>query len=226
MYSCQVNMESEIVNFEILDTAGYVQDKSCNLEINMRWAEVFILMYSITDKCSFDDCSRLKFLINYNKKKRRLSAKDHTTDVPVILVGNKADQQFDRMVSFAEGRRRSQELGCIAFHEISVRENVDQTFIVFKEAYMTWKILSKYPKLKRSSSDHGAEALFNSASKFISWPLVFGENMCSSSRPEDATEFRARASTEGHMTMRSENSVSRYLPTLSTRSSICSYLKR
>lgn len=52
-----------------------VFQKSCNLEMNMRWADVFILVYSITDKCSFDDCSRLKFLINYNKKKRRLSAK-------------------------------------------------------------------------------------------------------------------------------------------------------
>jgi len=28
--------------------------------------------------------------------------------------------------------------------------------------------MSKNPKLKRSSSDHGAEALFNSASRFIS----------------------------------------------------------
>jgi len=115
MYTYQASMESESVNFEILDTAGYVQDvrkgwndeirnetntvpsrlsksfrnfvvrnppppvcvlqKSCNLEMNMRWADVFVLVYSITDKCSFDDCSRLKFLINYNKKKRRLSAK-------------------------------------------------------------------------------------------------------------------------------------------------------
>ncbi|KAF0747029.1 ras-related and estrogen-regulated growth inhibitor isoform X1 [Aphis craccivora] len=75
MYTYQVCMESETVNFEILDTAGYVQDESCNLEMNMRWADVFILVYSITDKCSFDDCSRLKFLINYNKKKRRLSTK-------------------------------------------------------------------------------------------------------------------------------------------------------
>ncbi|XP_050420100.1 ras-related and estrogen-regulated growth inhibitor isoform X2 [Adelges cooleyi] len=223
MYSHQVNIESETVNFEILDTAGYVQDKSCNLEFNMRWAEVFILVYSITDKCSFDDCSRLKFLINYNKKKRRLTAKDHTFDVPVILVGNKVDQQFDRMVSFTEGRRRCQELGCVAFHEISVRENVDQAFAVFKEAYMSWRTMTKNPKLKRSSSDHGAEALFNSASKFISWPLVFGD---SSNRPEDTPEFRARASTEGHMTMRSDNSKHRGLPNSSSRGSICGVTKK
>jgi len=228
MYTYQVSMESEMANFEILDTAGYVQDKSCNLEMNMRWADVFVLVYSITDKCSFDDCSRLKFLINYNKKKRRLSAKDHPFDVPVILVGNKVDQQYDRMVTYAEGRKRCEELGCVAFHEISVREDVDQAYAVFKEAFTCWKLMSKNPKLKRSSSDHGAEALFSSASRFISWPLVFGESACSpSNRSEDVPGFRARASTEGHVTMRSGTVVSsRYLPTLSARRSICSYLKK
>lgn len=31
-------------------------------------------MYSVTDKCSFDDCNRLKFLINYNKRRRKLGS--------------------------------------------------------------------------------------------------------------------------------------------------------
>lgn len=59
---------------------------------------------------------------------------------------------------------------------------------------------------------------------YAGWPLVFGES--ASNRPEDTTEFRARASTEGHMTIRSGTAVSRYLPTLSARGSICSYLKK
>lgn len=45
-----------------------------NLETNIRWAEVFILVYSVTDKCSFDECNRLKFLINYNKRRRKLGS--------------------------------------------------------------------------------------------------------------------------------------------------------
>jgi len=51
-------------------------------------------MYSVTDKCSFDECYRLKFLINYNKRKKRIgnSTKDPVVDVPVVLVGNKIDQ--------------------------------------------------------------------------------------------------------------------------------------
>lgn len=47
-------------------------------------------------------------------------------DVPVALVGNKNDQGADRMVSIEEGRKRSQEIGCVLFHEISVRESVEQ----------------------------------------------------------------------------------------------------
>lgn len=43
------------------------------LEKNIHEADAFILMYSVTDKCSFDDCNRLRFLINYNNKRRRRS---------------------------------------------------------------------------------------------------------------------------------------------------------
>jgi GTPase SAR1 family protein len=48
------------------------------------------------------------------------------TDVPVVLVGNKTDQWGDRMVTFEEGQRRSKEIGCVCFHEISVRESIEQ----------------------------------------------------------------------------------------------------
>lgn len=98
------------------------------METNIRWAEAFILMYSVTDKCSFDECYRLKFLINYNKRRRRIGSgsKDGFTEVPVVLVGNKIDQVQDRMISLEEGQKRSKEIGCVCFHEISVRESIDQ----------------------------------------------------------------------------------------------------
>lgn len=85
-------------------------------------------MYSVTDKCSFDECNRLKFLINYNKRRRKLgsNSKDCMAEVPVILVGNKTDQIGDRMVTLEEGQRRFKELACACFHEISVRESVEQ----------------------------------------------------------------------------------------------------
>lgn len=35
-------------------------------------------------------------------------------------------QVEDRMISLEEGQRRSKEIGCVCFHEISVRESIEQ----------------------------------------------------------------------------------------------------
>ncbi|KAL1460054.1 hypothetical protein WDU94_011994 [Cyamophila willieti] len=74
-YTFHTVMENEMIYFEILDTAGQpYETNNATLETNIRWAEAFILMYSVTDKCSFDECNRLKFLINYNKRRKRLGS--------------------------------------------------------------------------------------------------------------------------------------------------------
>ncbi|XP_037960101.1 ras-related and estrogen-regulated growth inhibitor [Teleopsis dalmanni] len=158
MYTYNTMLDNELVQFDILDAAGQPSiDIDCiALESNIRWADAFILIYSVTDKCSFDECNRLKFLINYNKRRRKLgsNSKDTLSDVPVILVGNKNDQNgADRMVTLEEGQRRFRELTCACFHEISVRESVDQVQSVFRDVFRFWRVFSKFPKLKRSTSD-------------------------------------------------------------------------
>ncbi|KAH0819328.1 hypothetical protein GEV33_003463 [Tenebrio molitor] len=64
---------------------------------------------------SFDGWYRLKFLVNYDKRRLRLgSIKDGIGDVPVILDGNKVDQVEDRMVlSLGEGQWRNKVFGLI-----------------------------------------------------------------------------------------------------------------
>lgn len=61
-------------------------------------------------------------------------------DVPVALVGNKNDQIADRMVTLEEGQKRSQEIGCVFFHEISVRESIEQVFFFYLFEYFRLKI--------------------------------------------------------------------------------------
>ncbi|XP_068909621.1 ras-related and estrogen-regulated growth inhibitor isoform X3 [Tenebrio molitor] len=170
LYTFHTVIDNETVYFDILDTAGQPHESEClALEANIRWAEAFILMYSVTDKCSFDECYRLKFLINYNKRRRRLgSTKDGIGDVPVVLVGNKIDQIEDRMVSLEEGQRRSKEIGCVCFHEISVRESIEQVsrldglpgltsavqvWSVFRDVCRFWRVQNKNPKMRRSTSE-------------------------------------------------------------------------
>lgn len=41
------------------------------LRSHIKWADGFVLMYSISDLCSFNECSRLKFLINYSKRRKK-----------------------------------------------------------------------------------------------------------------------------------------------------------
>lgn len=69
------------------------------------------------------------------------------------MVANKIDQINDRMVSKDEGQKRCEEIECACFHEISVRENIDDVFRVFRDACRFWRFFSKFPKLKRSKSD-------------------------------------------------------------------------
>ncbi|KAK4881460.1 hypothetical protein RN001_004779 [Aquatica leii] len=231
IYTYHTIIDNEMVCFDILDTAGQPHESEClALEANIRWAEAFILVYSVTDKCSFDECNRLKFLINYNKRRRRLGggSKDGIHDVPVLLVGNKTDQSDDRMVSLEEGQKRSKEIGCVCFHEISVRESIEQVFAVFRDVCRFWRMQSKCPnKLKRSGSEK--EAVSPDTVRFIcsstispvnTTPLNTKINMnrrwtdidleedaesesskasTSSSPSESIVPFRERASTDGHL---------------------------
>ncbi|XP_059486581.1 ras-like protein family member 11A isoform X3 [Neocloeon triangulifer] len=75
------------------------------------------------------------------------------TEPPVLLVGNKTDQIADRMVSFEDGQKRFADIGCVSFHEISVRENIEEVWDVFRDVVRRWRSLAKCPRLKRSTSE-------------------------------------------------------------------------
>ncbi|XP_045526278.1 ras-related and estrogen-regulated growth inhibitor isoform X1 [Pieris brassicae] len=236
IYTFQTVIDNEMVYFEILDSAGDPQ-KCESLENHIKWAEAFVLVYSVTDKCSFDECHRLKFLINYNKRRRRLasSLKDNIHETPVVLVGNKVDQVGDRMVTTEEGQRRSKEIGCVCFHEISVRESIDQVYGVFRDARRFWRVGSKWSR-GRSESDITkalTRPLSRAASDTTDPSTVIATSLCrrwtefdfeeereeiegvtrsdSNSSCENVDQFRARASTDSRLPPRPTRS--RHPPT-------------
>lgn len=136
VYTNSRTIDGDMIMLEILDTAR--QEECLMLEQNIKWAEAYVLMYAVTDRCSFNECSRLKFLISaYTKKQRRSSVtvpEGHS--LPVALVGNQTDRIYDRMVSEEEGRLKAAELSCMGFYEMSVRESIDDVVAVFENLYL------------------------------------------------------------------------------------------
>ncbi|WAR06832.1 RERG-like protein [Mya arenaria] len=147
-FTCPV--DGDTVAMEIRDTAAQVvlvlidlmtlstqmlQVDYGRLESNIKWADAFVLVYAVTDRCSFNECSRLKVLISSIPKKTKSSAQSATSNIPLVLVGNMNDRTHDRMISTQEGREMALEMRCLGFFEISVREERDSARSVICDLY-------------------------------------------------------------------------------------------
>ncbi|XP_028324343.1 ras-related and estrogen-regulated growth inhibitor isoform X2 [Gouania willdenowi] len=113
IYRCTRVVDQESVDVEIMDV---VWKESCagSLEASIRWADGFLLLYSITQRRSFLEVTQLKALIDQTKQ---------SLVVPTVLVANKADLELGREVTAEEGQRLAKDLRC-AFRELSVAEAV------------------------------------------------------------------------------------------------------
>ena len=86
----------------------------------MRGGEGFILVYTVTEKRSFQEVRRFKEMIdrvrNYEK-------------VPIVIAANKKDLEHKRQVSTKEGETMAKEFDCPFFEtSAALRHNVDETF--------------------------------------------------------------------------------------------------
>jgi GTPase KRas protein len=104
---------------DILDTAGQ-EEFACMKDQWIRGGEGFIIVYSITDRKSFDDVTKHREFI--------FKVKDADCG-PMVMIGNKCDLETERHVSATEGAALAQNLG-IKFLEVSAKsgKNVDETF--------------------------------------------------------------------------------------------------
>eukprot|EP01130_Rhizamoeba_saxonica_P014618 TRINITY_DN6406_c0_g1_i1.p1 TRINITY_DN6406_c0_g1~~TRINITY_DN6406_c0_g1_i1.p1 ORF type:complete len:216 (-),score=15.82 TRINITY_DN6406_c0_g1_i1:58-705(-) len=97
---------------EILDTAGQ-ETFSAMRELYMRNGEGFVLVYSITNRSSFDEIVTI-----------RNGILRHTENIPIVIVGNKCDLESRREISTSEGRELSKNLGC-PFLETSAKKDIN-----------------------------------------------------------------------------------------------------
>ncbi|XP_076466874.1 ras-related and estrogen-regulated growth inhibitor-like [Babylonia areolata] len=156
VYTCTRCVDGDTVVFEVLDTAA---PDNQSIEESIRWADAYILLYSVADRCSLNECLRLKVLINaYGKRSRKLSLASPEAALsinPVALVGNQNDRSLDRMVPLQEGVSCAAQLGCVAFYEISVRECCDSVHTIFEDLYTCHKRPKKFRAIypRRSVSE-------------------------------------------------------------------------
>jgi len=121
-YRQQFMIDDQIAMLDILDTAG--QEEYTALQSQwIRSGEGFVLLYSITDRSSFEEVERFRSKI--------LNVKDvsSTKAPPIVLVGNKADLQDLREVSTSEGQELAKIFNCDFFEaSAKTRTNVQESF--------------------------------------------------------------------------------------------------
>ena len=92
----------------------------------MRKAEGLIVVYSITDRYSFETA---KDYLRTIKEYQRLST-PFDYEIPTILVGNKRELRRLREVDRDEGRQTAMEFGCLFVESSAAHDrNVQKIFI-------------------------------------------------------------------------------------------------
>jgi small GTP-binding protein len=113
-YKRVLAVDGENIQLDILDTAG--QDDFAPMRTSyMRQGKGFIIVYAIDDRASFEEAEVFH---------RDLTRTKGTTNVPVVICGNKCDLEDKRVVSKQEGEELAGKLSGI-FFETSALANIN-----------------------------------------------------------------------------------------------------
>lgn len=110
-----VDGESTVLN--VLDTAGQ-EEYSSMQDQWMREGRAFLLVYSVTQKRSFEALNKLR------EKIIRVKQATNENSIPIILVGNKIDLSDEREVSTEMGKVLAGKWRC-PFFETSAKTKVN-----------------------------------------------------------------------------------------------------
>lgn len=113
-FSKTINYKNQEYAIEILDTAGQDEFSIMN-EKHLIGIHGYLLVYSVTSRQSFEliDVIRDKIL--------NLIGSD---SIPMVLIGNKCDLNFQRQVETSEGEELARKFKC-NFLETSVCDNIN-----------------------------------------------------------------------------------------------------
>ncbi|KAL8603390.1 Ras-related protein R-Ras2 [Nucella lapillus] len=115
-YTKQCVIDDVVARLDILDTAGQ-EEFSAMREQYMRSGEGFLLVYSVTDRSSFEE------IFKFHKQILRVKDRD---EFPMLLVANKSDLESQRMVQSSEGQELAKSLK-IRYIEASAKNPVQSS---------------------------------------------------------------------------------------------------
>lgn len=120
-YSKEIEVDGRACNLEILDTAGVAQFTAMR-ELYIKNGQGFLLVYSVTDKKSLQE------LLSIREQIIRIKG---TSNIPMVLVGNKCDLAEERELEPEDGINVSKQWNKVPFYETSAmyRMNVDDAFV-------------------------------------------------------------------------------------------------
>lgn len=138
-YRKTINVDDEISNIEILDTAGQEEFHSL-VDGWIRSSEAVILVYDVSNRQTFDEVKSFY--------ERVVEAKD-TVKFPLVLVGNKCDVSDNRRkVDKIEGQRLAQSWRC-PFIEASAKEKINDKLCFYEIVREIRKLDSSRKKEKK-----------------------------------------------------------------------------
>ncbi|KAL5232662.1 ras-related and estrogen-regulated growth inhibitor-like [Rhopalosiphum maidis] len=118
LYRHDVTFDSVLTEVEILDTCKY--STTC-LYDHIRWADAFVIVYSVVDLSSFNEA---QYLLD------ELSKHKLPSYFATLLLGNKRDLDHSRIVAVDAGQELSLRFGC-QFYEVSAAENFAGVSLAF-----------------------------------------------------------------------------------------------
>ncbi|XP_061687910.1 GTP-binding protein REM 1 [Syngnathoides biaculeatus] len=123
-YERKLTVDGEETTLVVMDT--WTNDRpdeggrSGDEEACLTWGSAYVVVYSVTDRRSFDAAAELRITL-----RRRRQA----DDVPIILVGNKSDLVRSREVALEEGRACAAVFDCKFIEtSASLQHNVGELF--------------------------------------------------------------------------------------------------
>ncbi|CAH2307745.1 dexamethasone-induced Ras-related 1 [Pelobates cultripes] len=157
------SIRGEVYQLDILDTSGNHPFPAMR-RLSILTGDVFILVFSLDNRDSFEEVQRLKQQIIETKSCLKNKTKENV-DVPLVICGNKGDRDFYREVQAHEIEQLVGVDKNCSYFEVSAKKNskLDE---MFRELFTLAKLPSEMsPDLHRKVSVQYCEILHKKSLK-------------------------------------------------------------